>query len=181
MARTHTMTPARKAALKKAQMASARKRRGKGKGKLAAANRRYDASQSRKSKIMRYAVVGAGGALAAAAAYKLGKKSNRNFVKKRTSGSNEKIYFDKSLGAYYTKKPKARGSQKPVIKKVNYGTSDRRRLNNGQAVNAANFYILKQWMNNATKEKGQQNRRNILKNAQLASAKKRSLNKKKLY
>ena len=39
MAKTHTMTPARKAALKRAQAASARKRRGKGKGKLAAANR----------------------------------------------------------------------------------------------------------------------------------------------
>lgn len=37
---THRMTPARRAALKKAQMASARKRRGHGKGKLAAANRR---------------------------------------------------------------------------------------------------------------------------------------------
>lgn len=35
----HRMTPARRAALKKAQAASARKRRGKGKGKLAAAHR----------------------------------------------------------------------------------------------------------------------------------------------
>jgi len=42
MARSHTMTPARRAALKKAQAASARKRRGKGKGKLAAANRKTD-------------------------------------------------------------------------------------------------------------------------------------------
>lgn len=39
MAKPHRMTPARRAALKKAQAASARKRRGKGKGKLAAANR----------------------------------------------------------------------------------------------------------------------------------------------
>lgn len=36
----YRMTPARRRALRKAQMASARKRRGKGKGKLAAANRR---------------------------------------------------------------------------------------------------------------------------------------------
>jgi hypothetical protein len=40
MAKSHAMTPARRAALKKAQAASARKRRGKGKGKLAAANRK---------------------------------------------------------------------------------------------------------------------------------------------
>lgn len=40
MARTHRMTPKRKAALRKAQKASARKRRGKGNGKLAAAHRR---------------------------------------------------------------------------------------------------------------------------------------------
>jgi hypothetical protein len=39
MARAHRMTPKRRAALKKAQAASARKRRGKGRGKLAAANR----------------------------------------------------------------------------------------------------------------------------------------------
>ena len=36
----YRMTPARRAALRKAQRISARKRRGKGKGKLAAANRR---------------------------------------------------------------------------------------------------------------------------------------------
>jgi hypothetical protein len=39
MAKPHRMTPARRAALKRAQAASARKRRGKGKGKLAKANR----------------------------------------------------------------------------------------------------------------------------------------------
>ena len=42
MASSHRMTPARRAALKKAQAASARKRRGKGKGKLAAAHRQAD-------------------------------------------------------------------------------------------------------------------------------------------
>lgn len=51
MARTYTMTPARRAALRKAQEASARKRRGKGKGKLAAANRKYDARQRRNANI----------------------------------------------------------------------------------------------------------------------------------
>lgn len=40
MMAVHRMTPARRAALKKAQLASARKRRGHGKGKLAAANRK---------------------------------------------------------------------------------------------------------------------------------------------
>lgn len=61
MAKPHTMTAARKAALRKAQMASARKRRGKGKGKLAKANR--SATRNR-----RIAVVAATGGLALAAA-----------------------------------------------------------------------------------------------------------------
>lgn len=64
MARTHTMTPKRRAALKKAQMASARKRRGKGKGKLAAANRAADSQRRnyRRGKIARAvgAALGAG-------------------------------------------------------------------------------------------------------------------------
>lgn len=60
-ARRHVMTPARKAALKKAQAASARKRRGHGKGKLAAANRK-NASLRR---TLTYTAVGAGVTLAA--------------------------------------------------------------------------------------------------------------------
>lgn len=44
-ARKHVMTPARRAALKRAQRASAAKRRGKGKGKLAAANRKIDSAK----------------------------------------------------------------------------------------------------------------------------------------
>ena len=40
MARGYRMTPKRRAALKRAQAISARKRRGKGRGKLASANRR---------------------------------------------------------------------------------------------------------------------------------------------
>lgn len=59
MARSHTMTPARRAALKKAQMASARKRRGKGKGKLAAANRKADSRSSRKRRIIGAVAYGA--------------------------------------------------------------------------------------------------------------------------
>jgi len=153
MKRSHTMTPARRAALKKAQAASARKRRGKGKGKLAAANRKADSRSSRKGQIVRYAIAGAGGALAAAAAYRLGQRGNKNFKNKKKIVGTQKIYFDKSLGAYYTKRPKAKGSQGAIKKKVSYGISDRRRLNNSQAVNAADFYILKQWMRKATKEK----------------------------
>ena len=45
MAKKHVMTPARRAALKRAQRASAAKRRGKGKGKLAAANRKIDSAK----------------------------------------------------------------------------------------------------------------------------------------
>ena len=52
----YRMTPARRAALKRAQAASARKRRGRGKGKLAAANR----SNARLRKAVKYASVGAG-------------------------------------------------------------------------------------------------------------------------
>lgn len=58
----HTMTPKRRAALRKAQLASARKRRGKGKGKLAAANRTISKQKRR------VAVVAATGGLALAAA-----------------------------------------------------------------------------------------------------------------
>lgn len=68
MAKAHSMTPKRRAALKKAQLASARKRRGKGKGKLAAANRRSD---GRKRRIGRFAYnLGLG--LSAAAGYTAG-------------------------------------------------------------------------------------------------------------
>ena len=62
MAKSHAMTPARRAALKKAQAASARKRRGKGKGKLASANRRIDTGRKNR----RRAGYAAAGAVAAA-------------------------------------------------------------------------------------------------------------------
>lgn len=64
----HNMTPARKAALKRAQQASAAKRRGKGKGKLAAANRKLG---KRKTGFTKMAVVaGVSASIAAVAASK---------------------------------------------------------------------------------------------------------------
>lgn len=60
MAKGYVMTAARKAALRKAQLASARKRRGRGKGKLARANRAATRNK-------RIAVVAATGGLALAA------------------------------------------------------------------------------------------------------------------
>lgn len=68
MARAYRMTPARRAALKKAQAASARKRRGKGKGKLAAANRKN--TISRKRKAIGYGMMAAGYGLMAYGTYK---------------------------------------------------------------------------------------------------------------
>jgi uncharacterized membrane protein YebE (DUF533 family) len=80
VARSHTMTPARKAALKKAQMASARKRRGKGKGKLAAANRRADGKRkiSTKRKVLGYSMIAAGYGMIGYAAYKSGQDKRRS-------------------------------------------------------------------------------------------------------
>ena len=66
----YRMTPKRRAALRKAQKISARKRRGKGKGKLAAANRR-----ATRNKRIALATGGLFGA-AMAAGYVKGKRSN---------------------------------------------------------------------------------------------------------
>jgi len=58
-------TAKQKAALRKAQLASARKRRGKGKGKLAAANRALGPRKSRTNKVLKYgAIAAATGAVA---------------------------------------------------------------------------------------------------------------------
>ena len=54
----YRMTPARRAALKKAQRASARKRRGKGKGKLAAANRKVTRYRRTRNALIAAAAVG---------------------------------------------------------------------------------------------------------------------------
>jgi hypothetical protein len=69
----YSMTPARRAALKKAQAASARKRRGKGKGKLAAANRKNGIS--RKRKMIGYSAVAVGYGLIGYAAIKQHKEN----------------------------------------------------------------------------------------------------------
>jgi hypothetical protein len=89
MARSHTMTPARRAALKKAQMASARKRRGKGKGKLAAANRAADSKKNKMSTKKKVALGIAYAAAYGAYAYSINKdiqairKSNRENKRRR--------------------------------------------------------------------------------------------------
>ena len=77
MAKRHVMTSARKAALARAQKASAAKRRGKGKGKLAAANRATDSKRKRTGKISVKKAVGhlaVGLAFGAAGAYLSRKK-----------------------------------------------------------------------------------------------------------
>ena len=66
MAKKHVMTPARRAALARAQKASAAKRRGKGKGKLAAANRAIGKKGHKTSvkKRVLHGAIAAGGYLA---------------------------------------------------------------------------------------------------------------------
>ena len=70
MARSHRMTPARRAALRKAQAASARKRRGRGKGKLASSNRRYDSFKSTTRNVLIAAAAVGGAAALGHAAYR---------------------------------------------------------------------------------------------------------------
>ena len=78
MAKSHVMTPKRRAALKKAQTVSARKRRGHGKGKLAKANKTI----SRQRKV---ALVAATGGLALAAAGVAG-----HYYVRKTAGGGPK-------------------------------------------------------------------------------------------
>ena len=75
----YRMTPARRAALKKAQRASARKRRGKGKGKLARANRKATSYKRTRNALIVAAAVGGAAALASpsAAAYTVGYRKLR--------------------------------------------------------------------------------------------------------
>jgi hypothetical protein len=84
MAKSHRMTPARRAALKKAQAASARKRRGKGKGKLAAANRKNTVSTRRK--VVGYSLMAAGYGAMAYAAYRTHKDTQRSKSNIRREG-----------------------------------------------------------------------------------------------
>jgi hypothetical protein len=87
----YRMTPARKAALRKAQRVSARKRRGKGKGKLAAANRRATRNRN-----IALATGGLAGAAALAgytgARYRVAKvETKRHREAPRTIGKNPKF------------------------------------------------------------------------------------------
>lgn len=87
----YRMTPARKAALRKAQKASARKRRGKGNGKLAAAHRR----SRRNAKI----AIAANGVILAGSAAAL-TYSNRDYIKKQASKNPHiRTYMAKRLMA----------------------------------------------------------------------------------
>lgn len=87
--RPYTMTPARRAALKKAQAASARKRRGKGKGKLAAANRAAD-SRKRRASIGRKIGITAYYAAAGALMYRNVKSIKRDWKDIQQSRANRK-------------------------------------------------------------------------------------------
>lgn len=108
----HRMTPARKAALKKAQAASARKRRGKGKGKLAAANRKIGSGGVRghlRRNAAGYAAIGVAGAYLAASVHGIRKRNKANRkaadyhaarskasyenIRKMTSASNKRSNF----------------------------------------------------------------------------------------
>lgn len=107
----HRMTPARRAALKKAQAASARKRRGKGRGKLAVANRKY----SRLKKTVKYtAIAGAVGAAAVGA-----HKGTKSYLGKRKSSRRP---ISKSLvhvpghGRYTTAPKRKRPRSNPIPK-----------------------------------------------------------------
>ena len=75
MARGYRMTPKRRAALKRAQAISARKRRGKGRGKLASANRRI----TRQKRVA--VAIGALAGIGAAAYLGSRHRSNRTIAK----------------------------------------------------------------------------------------------------
>lgn len=95
----YKMTPKRRAALRKAQLASARKRRGRGKGKLAKANR----SSTRNRRI---AVVAATGGLALAAAGVAGamyaRKTASGGPRKKTVASSSKVSLGQSRAGSLT-------------------------------------------------------------------------------
>lgn len=81
----HRMTPARRAALKKAQAASARKRRGTGKGKLAAANRKGGISRKRRAFAYGSIAVGYGA---------LGVAAHRTYRKPKTKKSGKPKFVE---------------------------------------------------------------------------------------
>jgi hypothetical protein len=94
----HRMTPARRAALKKAQAASARKRRGKGKGKLAAANRKISGGGVKGHLRRNAGNYVAGAALvaygAAHVAHAYGKHKKGQAAAKKYSANSKKFYND---------------------------------------------------------------------------------------
>jgi hypothetical protein len=98
---SYTMTPARKAALRKAQRASARKRRGKGKGKLAQAHRRARRNAKISMAANGLVLVGAAGALT---------YSNRGVIKARAS-NNPRVrkYMTKKMMKKARKRRASRG------------------------------------------------------------------------
>ena len=104
------MTPARKAALKKAQIASARKRRGKGKGKVASTRRRK--ATPAMSKRRRRVAVGAVGAVAATAGAGYVYKNREKLV------ISKKAEFDAIKAAKAQAKAKGKKLGKAQIRKV---------------------------------------------------------------
>ena len=88
MAKAHSMTPARRAALKRAQAASARKRRGKGRGKLAAANRKYDGRSKKSRRGLKVAGTVAAGAAVGYTVYKLNGKRKKVSASKATKAKD---------------------------------------------------------------------------------------------
>ena len=84
----YRMTPARRAALRRAQAASARRRRGKGRGKLAAANRRATRNK-------RIAIAAAAGGLFGAS-MAMGYAGQNRKLKVSNAGLNKKLSESRS-------------------------------------------------------------------------------------
>lgn len=113
MANSHRMTPARRAALKKAQAASARKRRGKGKGKLAASNRRYDARSRRTKRAVKLgaALAVAGGVgYAGSRAHSIQRRKSAAIKEAKTIQHKNRENF-RTAKEYARKNPKDRKAQ----------------------------------------------------------------------
>lgn len=104
----YKMTPKRRAALKKAQAASARKRRGKGSGKLAKANR----SNTRLKKAMKYTAIGVGAA--AAVGYGVYARKNLQNARKTFRAPRTDYNFKSDFSKAYTKKRKPRNPKASV-------------------------------------------------------------------
>ena len=133
----YRMTPARRAALRKAQAASARRRRGKGRGKLAAANRR-----ATRNKRIALATGGLAGAAALAGGvynYKLGK------VNKRLATQNKKLMRDNLAYKQAYTKLLVRGTtgtmRKSSVKNIAPGLALTKRYGYGYKPGIGNSYL----------------------------------------